>query len=106
MSSQRTGLTLPRDCGTGGKGMEGKSQKSQGEGAFCFKGLPLGSVPNFLDFVSDLKGKVLGRPLRVCIFVGFKYFLIRCCLFTESKDAFISSYFAILIYSLSCLITK
>lgn len=27
-------------------------------------------------------------PLRVCIFVGFKYFLIRCCLFTESKDAF------------------
>lgn len=45
------------------KGMEKKKcQKSQREGAFCFKGLPLGSVPNFLGFVSDLKGDVLCHP--------------------------------------------
>jgi hypothetical protein len=60
-SSQRSHLILPQDCGRG-EGMEERSQKSQGQGAFCFKGLPLGSVPNFLDFVSDLKGEVLCHP--------------------------------------------
>lgn len=54
-------FNTPQDCGRGEKYGE-KSPKSQGEGAFCFKGLLLGSVPNFLDFLSDLKGEVLCHP--------------------------------------------
>lgn len=98
-------LILPQDCGRGTKEWR-KKVRSQGEGAFCFKGLPLGSVPNFLGFVSDLKRRGFMSPLRVCIFVGFKYFLIRCCLFTERKDAF---YFILLCrFNLLpfCLITR
>jgi hypothetical protein len=44
------------------KGREKKSQKSLAEGVFCFKGPPLGPVPNFLGFVFGLKGEVLCHP--------------------------------------------
>lgn len=83
---RRLRLILPQDCGRGKKEGGNKSKVSE-EAAFCFKGLPLGPVPNFLGFVPDLKGSFMS-PMRVCIFVGFKYSLIRCCLFTERKDAF------------------
>lgn len=57
----RLSLILPQDWGRG-KSKGGANQKSREEGAFCFKGLPLGPVPNFLGFVPGLKGEVLCHP--------------------------------------------
>lgn len=70
------------------RGGEGGQAQGPRRKALCLKGLPSwAGYPVFWSFVPGLK-KSFMSPMRVCIFVGFKYSLIRCCLFTERKDAF------------------
>ena len=67
------------------RGDRGPGPGAPEEGALCLKGLP--SWAGSPVFVPGLKRSFMS-PVRVCIFVGFKYSLIRCCLFTERKYAF------------------
>lgn len=70
------------------RGDRGPGPGAPEEGALCLKGLPSwAGSPVFWSFVPGLKRSFMS-PVRVCIFVGFKYSLIRCCLFTERKYAF------------------
>ena len=70
------------------RGDRGPGLGAPEEGALCLKGLPSwAGPPVFWSFVPGLKRSFMS-PVRVRIFVGFKYSLIRCCLFTERKYAF------------------
>lgn len=79
-------LILPQDCGRGKKGKGKQVRSLERKELFVLNDYLLGLSPIF--WVLFWFKRSFMSPMRVCIFVGFKYSLIRCCLFTERKDAF------------------